>query len=154
MSCCHLLRSTPSVLLRDGSVSPMEEQEPMGNSQGPRAGDVQVAGTPLGPLPRSDTLQGPCDGGLETRHLPWAPYGWLLIAGVGKSTRPLIHWLLEKCLSVAYLIFPNRAHNVQCFQIWVQSAPNTSDKAKLEQRDHSAKDWPACISNKPSFGDF
>lgn len=102
-----------------------------------------------------DMLQGPCDGGLETGHLPWAPDGGLLITGVTKSTLPLIDWMLgKKCLGAAYLIFSNGAHNVQCFQIRAQSAPNTSHKATLEQRDHSAKDQPACISKKVSFGEF
>lgn len=98
---CHHLWSARSVLLRDGSgvpVSPMEEQELRGTSHEPCAGDIQIAGAPL-LMP--DMLQGPCDGGLKS------PLdSWFSIAGVTKSTLPLIDWILVKeHSSVAYHIF-------------------------------------------------
>lgn len=155
MSCHHLLWSTPSVLLRDGSafpVPPMEEQEPRGSSQGPHAGDVQAGDAPLGPPPHarsaSRSLWRRLGNQTPSLHPRW-------VAGVTKSTLPLIDWILEekKCSGAAYLISSNRAHGVQCFQRGVQPAPNTGDKATPEQRDHSAKDQPARISNNASFGD-
>lgn len=82
VSCHHLLSSTRSVLLRDGSGFAVSHMESPGNPTGTcRA--LRIT------LPMPDMIQGPCDGGLETKPLPWASDGWLLIAGVTKSTLPL-----------------------------------------------------------------
>ena len=62
---------------------------------------------------------------------------------------PILRWTMR----AGALISSDRAHNVQRVQARAQPAPNASDEAAPEQRDHSAEDQPMRVP-KLHLGSF